>query len=182
LEASDAKAEAPRRATTAARPISSKASTAACACWRCSAAAAADDAERLAKAADLPRATARRILFTLERAGFVASDGKLFRLTPRVLVLASAISLQPCRLGAAARARPAVERGAGNLVDGDPRRQRRRLHRPRQPDADIFRGIDIGYRLPAFCTSVGRVCCRGCRRRTGEALEAMDSRPLTPSP
>ena len=33
----------------------------------------------LARAADLPRATARRILFTLERAGFVASDGKLFR-------------------------------------------------------------------------------------------------------
>ena len=22
-------------------------------------------------------------------------------------------------------------------------------------------GLDIGYRLPAFCTSVGRVCCRG---------------------
>jgi IclR family transcriptional regulator, pca regulon regulatory protein len=42
----------------------------------------------LAKAADLPRATARRILFTLERAGYVASDGKLFPLTPRVLVLA----------------------------------------------------------------------------------------------
>ncbi len=33
----------------------------------------------LARAADLPRATARRILFTLERAGFVATDGKLFR-------------------------------------------------------------------------------------------------------
>ena len=33
----------------------------------------------LAKAADLPRATARRILFTLEHAGFVATDGKLFR-------------------------------------------------------------------------------------------------------
>ena len=43
----------------------------------------------LAKAARLPRATTRRILFTLERAGFVASDGKLFRLMPRVLVLAS---------------------------------------------------------------------------------------------
>src|SRR5665811_398028 len=42
----------------------------------------------LAKAADLPRATARRILFTLERAGYVASDGKLFTLTPRVLALA----------------------------------------------------------------------------------------------
>ena len=32
----------------------------------------------LARAAELPRATARRILFTLERGGFVASDGKLF--------------------------------------------------------------------------------------------------------
>src|SRR5438105_15512004 len=43
----------------------------------------------LAKAADLPRATARRILFTLERAGFVATDGKLFTLTPHVLTLSA---------------------------------------------------------------------------------------------
>ena len=43
----------------------------------------------LARAADLPRATARRILFTLERGGFVASDGKLFSLTPHVLTLAA---------------------------------------------------------------------------------------------
>src|SRR6201999_3506539 len=43
----------------------------------------------LARAADLPRATARRILFTLERAGYVASDGKLFTLTPHVLTLAA---------------------------------------------------------------------------------------------
>jgi IclR family transcriptional regulator, pca regulon regulatory protein len=42
----------------------------------------------IARAADLPRATARRILFTLERGGFVASDGKLFTLTPHVLTLA----------------------------------------------------------------------------------------------
>src|ERR1700709_1096815 len=43
----------------------------------------------LARAADLPRATARRILFTLEHGGFVASDGKLFRLTPHVLTLSA---------------------------------------------------------------------------------------------
>src|ERR1700716_4305301 len=43
----------------------------------------------LAKAAGLPRATARRILFTLERAGFVVSDGKLFTLTPNVLTLSA---------------------------------------------------------------------------------------------
>src|ERR1700710_1621151 len=43
----------------------------------------------LARAADLPRATARRILFTLESGGFVATDGKLFTLTPQVLTLAA---------------------------------------------------------------------------------------------
>src|ERR1700742_2222407 len=42
----------------------------------------------IARAADLPRATARRILFTLERGGFVATDGKLFMLTAHVLTLA----------------------------------------------------------------------------------------------
>ena len=43
----------------------------------------------LARAAGLPRATARRILFTLEHGGFVATDGKLFTLTPHVLTLAA---------------------------------------------------------------------------------------------
>src|SRR6201996_1165786 len=42
----------------------------------------------IARAADLPRATARRILFTLAHGGFVATDGKLFSLTPHVLTLA----------------------------------------------------------------------------------------------
>src|SRR5258707_14035208 len=43
----------------------------------------------LARAAELPRATARRILFTLEHGGFVTTDGKLFTLTPHVLTLAA---------------------------------------------------------------------------------------------
>ena len=42
----------------------------------------------IAAAADLPRATARRILFTLQHGGYVTSDGKLFALTPHVLTLA----------------------------------------------------------------------------------------------
>ena len=51
----------------------------------------------LAKAADLPRATIRRILFTLERAGYVASD-RLARL-PRLLDQLTFIVLAP-HLGA----------------------------------------------------------------------------------
>src|SRR5205814_9991717 len=44
----------------------------------------------IARAANLPRATARRILFTLQHGGYVGGDGKLFTLTPQVLTLAGA--------------------------------------------------------------------------------------------
>jgi IclR family pca regulon transcriptional regulator len=136
----------------------------------------------LAKAADLPRATARRILFTLERAGFVASDGKLFRLTPRVLVLASAYLasnhvvsvLQPAldKLSADAQ-----EISSMAILDGNDA-----VFIARASPTRVFSsGIDIGYRLPAFCTSVGRVLLT--RLSDGEltaSLDAMDLAPLTP--
>ena len=136
----------------------------------------------LAKAADLPRATARRILFTLERAGFVASDGKLFRLTPRVLVLAAAYLssnhvvsvLQPAldRLSSDAQEISSMAVLDGNDV----------VFIARASPTRVFSsGIDVGYRLPAFCTSVGRVLL--FRLSDGElaaALDAMDLAPQTP--
>jgi IclR family transcriptional regulator, pca regulon regulatory protein len=136
----------------------------------------------LAKAADLPRATARRILFTLERAGFVASDGKLFRLTPRVLVLASAYLasnhvvsvLQPAldKLSADAQ-----EISSMAILDGSDA-----VFIARASPTRVFSsGIDIGYRLPAFCTSVGRVLLsRLSDDELAAALQAMDLAPLTP--
>jgi IclR family transcriptional regulator, pca regulon regulatory protein len=136
----------------------------------------------LAKAADLPRATARRILFTLERAGFVASDGKLFRLTPRVLVLASAYLasnhvvsvLQPAldKLSADAQ-----EISSMAILDGNDA-----VFIARASPTRVFSsGIDIGYRLPAFCTSVGRVLLsRLSDDELTAALAAMDLAPLTP--
>ena len=136
----------------------------------------------LAKAADLPRATARRILFTLERAGFVAGDGKLFRLTPRVLVLASAYLasnhvvtvLQPAldKLSADAQ-----EISSMAILDGH-----EVVFIARASPTRVFSsGIDIGYRLPAFCTSVGRVLLsRLSDDELTAALEAMDLAPLTP--
>jgi IclR family pca regulon transcriptional regulator len=136
----------------------------------------------LAKAADLPRATARRILFTLERAGFVASDGKLFRLTPRVLVLAAAYLssnhvvsvLQPAldKLSSDAQ-----EISSMAILDGNDV-----VFIARASPTRIFSaGIDIGYRLPAFCTSVGRVLLsRLSDAELTAALDAMDLKPLTP--
>src|SRR3954469_1582835 len=112
----------------------------------------------LARAAELPRATARRILFTLERAGFVATDGKLFTLTPHVLRLAASYLsssqvvtvLQPVldRIASAAQ-----EISSLSVLDGE-----EVVFIARGSPARVFSaGLDIGYRLPAFCTSVGRV-------------------------
>src|SRR5438477_8048236 len=61
----------------------------------------------VAKAVDLPRATARRALLTLARLGYVASDGRLFRLTPRILGLAAAYLLSN---GLSTRLQPVCER------------------------------------------------------------------------
>ena len=136
----------------------------------------------LAKAADLPRATARRILFTLERAGFVATDGKLFRLTPHVLVLASSYLasnhvvsvLQPVldRLSGEAQ-----EISSMAILDGNDV-----VFIARASPTRIFSsGIDIGYRLPAFCTSVGRVLLsRLSDAELASTLDRMDLAPLTP--
>ncbi|HVX79528.1 MAG TPA: IclR family transcriptional regulator C-terminal domain-containing protein [Bradyrhizobium sp.] len=112
----------------------------------------------LAKMSNLPRATTRRILMTLQKSGFVSSDDRLFALTPRVLLLASAyltsnqIStvMQPLMDEVSARAKEVCSLA---ILDGD-----EVVFIARSSPARIFSmGPDIGYRLPAFCTSVGRV-------------------------
>jgi IclR family pca regulon transcriptional regulator len=136
----------------------------------------------LAKAADLPRATARRILFTLERAGFVASDGKMFTLTPRVLVLAASYLssnqvvavLQPVldRLSSAAQEISSLAILDGNEV----------IFIARASPARVFSaGIDLGYRLPAFCSSVGRsLLGKLSNSELALALDSMDLKAMTP--
>ncbi len=112
----------------------------------------------IAKAAGLARATVRRILFTFQRGGFVESDGRLFALTPRVLSLASAYLssnqlvavLQPMIDEVATETREVCSMA---ILDGE-----EAVFIARASPARVFSaGIDIGYRLPAFCTSVGRV-------------------------
>jgi IclR family transcriptional regulator, pca regulon regulatory protein len=111
----------------------------------------------IARAATLPRATARRVLFTLAHGGYVSTDGKLFSLTPHVLTLAGAYLrsnqvvavLQPVldRVAIAAQ-----EISSLAVLDGDDV-----VFIARGSPARLFSaGLDIGYRLPAFCTSVGR--------------------------
>ena len=136
----------------------------------------------LAKAAGLARATARRILFTLEHAGFVATDGKMFRLTPRVLVLASSYLASNHVVSVL---QPALDKLSGEaqeissmaILDGNDV-----VFIARASPTRVFSaGIDIGYRLPAFCTSVGRVLLsRLSDDELAAALDRLDLVQMTP--
>src|ERR1700743_199475 len=112
----------------------------------------------IADVVDLPRATARRILLTLQHGGYVSSDGKLFAPTPHVLTLAGSYLrsnqivavLQPVLDEIAAAAQ---EISSLAVLDGDDA-----VFIARGSPTRMFSGgVDIGYRLPAFCTAVGRV-------------------------
>jgi IclR family pca regulon transcriptional regulator len=118
----------------------------------------------LAKRSNLPRATVRRILMTLVKSGFVSGDERLFSLTPRILLLASAY-LTSNQISAVMQ--PLMDEVAGKakevcslaILDGD-----EVVFVARSSPARIFStGLDIGYRLPAFCTSVGRVLLGGLK-------------------
>ncbi|HEX3506581.1 MAG TPA: IclR family transcriptional regulator C-terminal domain-containing protein [Xanthobacteraceae bacterium] len=136
----------------------------------------------IAKVADLPRATARRILFTLQHGGFVSSDGKQFALTPHVLTLAGSYLrsnqlvsvLQPVldRISTEAQ-----EISSLAVLDGDDV-----VFIARAAPTRIFTGgVDIGYRLPAFCTAVGRAMLGRFNDADLKArLAAMRREALTP--
>ncbi|RYX94400.1 MAG: IclR family transcriptional regulator [Comamonadaceae bacterium] len=110
----------------------------------------------------LSRAGARRILLTLEALGYVHNDGKLFNLTPRILDLGFAyLSSMPIWNVA----EPVMESLAASVQESC--------------SAAVLEGTDIlyvlrvstykimkinlgvGSRLPAYCTSLGRMLLAG---------------------
>jgi IclR family pca regulon transcriptional regulator len=107
---------------------------------------------------DIPRASARRALLTLTELHFVENDGRFFRLTPHVLTLASAYLatdvvpnvMQPIveRLS-----RETEEACSAAVLDGDDVVFVARAN----PQRIVSVGLEIGYRLPASATAVGRV-------------------------
>jgi IclR family transcriptional regulator, pca regulon regulatory protein len=136
----------------------------------------------IAGLAGLPRATARRILFTLQHGGYVSSDGRLFALTPHILTLAGAYLrsnqivtvLQPVLDEIAAAAQ---EISSLAVLDGEDV-----VFVARGSPTRIFSGgVDIGYRLPGFCTAVGRVLLgRLADTELKARLGAMKREALTP--
>ena len=107
----------------------------------------------------IPRAAARRSLHTLEKLGFVAADeSRHFYLRPRVLSISHAyLSSSPL----AVLAQPILDRLGAALheacslatLDGD-----EIVYLARSASSRVMSpALNVGRRLPAYCTSVGRV-------------------------
>lgn len=112
----------------------------------------------VARIANLPRATVRRCLLTLQTLGYVDTNGRFFSLSPQVLTLAQAY-LRSSVLPRVAQ--PFLERVSDqtgescsiSILHGEEviyvaRSSRKRI-------ASLHR--DVGTHLPAHCTSMGRV-------------------------
>lgn len=129
----------------------------------------------------LTRAGARRILLTLQSLGYVESDGKLFALTPRILDLGFAyLSSMPMWNVAEPVMESLVEEvkescSAGVLEGTDI------MYVLRVSTRKIMRNsLGVGSRLPAYCTSLGRMLLAGLPDDEVVAvLEASEREPRT---
>ncbi|MFJ9852694.1 IclR family transcriptional regulator C-terminal domain-containing protein [Streptomyces sp. NPDC101150] len=133
----------------------------------------------VAQATGLARATARRALITLEHLGYIATDGKLFRPTPKVLELGFA-HLSGLTLPAIAQPHLAalVERvhdsASMAVLAGDDIQYVARV-----PTVRIMSvNITLGTRFPAYPTSMGRVLLAGLPPAEASARLALT--PLEP--
>ncbi|WP_137846402.1 IclR family transcriptional regulator C-terminal domain-containing protein [Microbacterium sp. 2FI] len=135
----------------------------------------------VARRADMTRAAARRFLLTLESLGYVASDARVFRLTPRVLELGfsylSSLSLpEIVQPHLEALSREVDESVSAAVLDGVDV-----VYVARVPTRRIMSvRITIGTRFPAYATSMGRVLLAGLGEGEADAaLAASDLSPLT---
>lgn len=134
----------------------------------------------------LTRAGARRILLTLQALGYVEQQGRLFRLRPKVLELGFAyLSAQPwwhlAQPLMEALAQSLQESTSAAVLDGD-----QIVYVLRVPAQRIMAvNLGVGSRLPAHCTSMGRVLLADLaedereRRVRGMALEPLTARTIT---
>jgi IclR family transcriptional regulator, pca regulon regulatory protein len=112
----------------------------------------------ISKLVDLPRASVRRTLHTLVQLGYAEVDDRLFRLTPRVLMLARAYLLSNA---VSDILQPALERlskevdesCSAAVLDGEDIM----MIAHASPKRVIPVSAQIGYRLPAAATALGRV-------------------------
>jgi IclR family transcriptional regulator, pca regulon regulatory protein len=135
----------------------------------------------VAQITGLSRATARRVLLTLAKLGYVRQDGRSFSLTPRVLDLGYSF-LSSFRLPDIAQAPmeqlvgEVKESSSMSVLDGHDV-----VYVVRVPTTRIMTiSLALGSRLPAYPTSMGRVLLAGLDDAALDAyLDAVEPAPLT---
>jgi len=137
----------------------------------------------VAKLVDLPRASVRRTLHTLVQLGYAETDDRMFRLTPRVLTLAGAYLSSNAVTDIL---QPALERlseevnesCSAAVLDGEDVM----MIAHASPNRIIPVSAQIGFRLPAVATSLGRVLLAALDdRQLNEFLSHIRVRKLTES-
>jgi IclR family pca regulon transcriptional regulator len=136
----------------------------------------------VSRSVDMDRATCRRLLLTLVSVGYAAQDGRFFRLTPRVLRLGYAY-LHTASLPNIVQplleqlSRDTDESCSASVLDGQSivyvaRASRRRV---------MSINLSVGSRLPAYCSSMGRVLLASIPPSEAKALlEATELQTHTP--
>lgn len=136
----------------------------------------------IARYTALSRAAVRRILITLELLGYVECDGRVYRLTSRVMRLGfSYLSSNSL----ATLAQPILERvtelvnesSSLAVLDEDQIR-----YVARSPVRRVMSvGLSVGSHLPAFCTSMGRVLLANvAEEQLEEYLDRVELKAFTP--
>ncbi|GGL11622.1 IclR family transcriptional regulator domain-containing protein [Nocardia jinanensis] len=135
----------------------------------------------VAKATGLSRAAVRRSLLTLQRLGYVHSEGTLFGLTPKVLELGHAYlralsTPQIAEPHLKSLMRGVHETTALSVLDGD-----HVVHVARVATSGVITvSINVGSRFPAYATAMGRVLLAGLDEHAFEEyLARVDLQPLT---
>lgn len=132
---------------------------------------------------DMSRATARRLLLTLEKLGFVHSSGRYFELSPHILDLGYSFLSAHNFTGVIQTliegvTRELQESCSVGMLNGDDV-----VYVARSATEHRLMSIrlSIGSRLPAVSTSMGRVLLAYMEPAARDAfLQAVDIRPATP--
>ena len=135
----------------------------------------------IAKDASLSRAAVRRLLLTLEMLGYAESSRRVYHLKTRVLKLGLSYLSSTSVIAAA---QPVLERITGvlgesasmSMLDGD-----QIVYVARSAASRVLSvGLSVGSRLPAYCTSMGRVLLAALPEEQLDAyLRNLRPRPYT---
>jgi IclR family pca regulon transcriptional regulator len=116
----------------------------------------------VAQATGLSRAAVRRLLLTLEALGYAEDSRRVYRLKTRVLKLGLSYLSSTSVIAAAQPVLDRISEALGesasmSMLDGD-----RIVYVARSAASHVLSvGLSVGSRLPAYCTSMGRVLLAG---------------------